>query len=63
VKAHIDIAWDVESVQHLRADMTDAQAAAFLERYERYMQQAISEASWQVLETLLNDDSRTTTHT
>lgn len=56
MKITVDVAWDVEDVLHLRANMTDAQAAAFLERNERRMQIAMSEHSWQVLETLLDED-------
>ena len=49
----VDVAWGPEDVRTLAPTLTDEQAADFLCRHEKHIQDRLTELGWGVIEDLL----------
>lgn len=50
---YANLGWQSGDVQTLRPDWTDEQCEAWLDRNEKYIRDAMCEAGWATIETLL----------
>ena len=57
-ETYAEVAWTVEDIQALRPEMTDEQAAEWLEFNQKHIQNRLVELGWDVIEALLSYDNK-----
>jgi hypothetical protein len=53
-----EVAWTVEDIQTLRPEMTDEEAAQWLESNQKYIRDRLVELGWDVIESLLSYENK-----
>lgn len=57
-ETYAEVAWTVEDIQTLRPEMTDEQAAEWLQSNQKYIRDRLVELGWDVIESLLSYDNK-----
>ena len=50
------VVWKWQDIQSLMPEWTEAECVSFLEKYEKHIQEAMLEAGWEAIETLLPEE-------
>ena len=57
-ETYAEVAWTVGDIQALRPEMTDEQAAEWLEFNQKHIQDRLVELGWDVIEALLSYNNK-----